>query len=109
MDTSMGATRKATTEEEKHQYREKGQCFECGKQGHLARNCPDKKTRARTVNIDATLDTTSKASPEATIATASQILASDIAAWVIKMTDDEKAELVRVMRAAREDVGFQEA
>ena len=59
MDTSAGAARKAMTKEEKRQYREKGRCFECGKQGHLARNCPDKKTRVRTTNIETVLDTTS--------------------------------------------------
>ena len=111
MDTSAGATQKATTEEEKRQYREKGRCFKCGKQGHLARNCPDKRTRARVANVDTTSDTTSEAPSKTTVTTANQISASDIAARVIKMTDDEKAELVRVMRAAGEDVpvGFQEA
>ena len=33
MDTSVEAAQKATTEEEKCQYREKGHYFECGKQG----------------------------------------------------------------------------
>ena len=86
MNTSAGAARKATTEEEKRQYREKGCCFECGKQGHLARNCLDKKTQARTTNVDATADATSEASSE-TITATSQISASDIAARVIKMSD----------------------
>ena len=108
MDTAASAAQKATTEEEKRQYREKGHCFECGKQGHLARTCPDKKTRVRTINADTTSSTTSETLLEA-VATTNQISASDIATQVIKMTDKEKAELVQVMRAAGEDTGFQEA
>jgi hypothetical protein len=41
MDTSAVA-RKATTEAEKQKCRQEGRCFECGKQGHLARDCPSK-------------------------------------------------------------------
>jgi len=44
MDTSAVA-RKANTDREKEEYRKTGQCFECGKQGHLARLCPTKKNR----------------------------------------------------------------
>src|SRR3981081_748365 len=47
MDTSAGVARKATTEAEKQKHRQEGRCYECSKQGHLARNCPDKKPRAR--------------------------------------------------------------
>ena len=92
MDTAASVAQKATTEEEKCQYREKGCCFKCGKQGHLARTCPDKKTRVRTINAN-TSSTTSETPLEA-VATTNQISASDIAAQVIKMTDEEKAELV---------------
>lgn len=31
--------RKASTEREREEYRKAGRCFECGKHGHLARNC----------------------------------------------------------------------
>ena len=108
MDTAASVAQKATTEEEKHQYREKGRCFECSKQGHLARTCPDKKTQVHTVNADTSSSTTNETPPEAAAAI-SQISASNIATQVIKMTDDEKAKLVWVMRAAGEDAGFQEA
>jgi Retrotransposon gag protein len=42
MDTSAVA-RKATTDAEKEQHRKEGRCFECSQQGHLARNCPNRK------------------------------------------------------------------
>ena len=45
MDTSAGAIRKATTEEEKQRYLQEGRCFFCGIRGHLSRTCP-KKTKA---------------------------------------------------------------
>ena len=44
MDTSAAA-RKANTDHEKEEYCKTGQCFECGKQGHLAQLCPTKKNR----------------------------------------------------------------
>ena len=34
---------KRLTEEERKKYFEEGQCFRCGKQGHIGHNCPDKK------------------------------------------------------------------
>jgi Zinc knuckle len=35
--------RKAYTEEDKNQFKKKGWCFNCNKQGHMAHECPDKK------------------------------------------------------------------
>jgi hypothetical protein len=46
IDTSAVAW-KATTEAEKEKCKKEGQCFECGKQGHLAWNCPDQKPCAQ--------------------------------------------------------------
>jgi hypothetical protein len=34
---------KAFTEADKRKYREEGRCFECNRQGHMARECPNKK------------------------------------------------------------------
>jgi len=39
---------KATNDKEREEYWKTGQCFKCGKQGHLVRDCPNKKTRACT-------------------------------------------------------------
>jgi len=54
MDTSA-VIRKATNNKEREEYQKTGRCFECGKQGHLVCDCPNKKTRAhttRTVQIE---------------------------------------------------------
>jgi hypothetical protein len=44
MDTSA-VVRKASSDKEKEEYRKEGRCYECGKQGHLARDCPNRKNR----------------------------------------------------------------
>ena len=44
--------RKASTEREREEYRKAGRCFECGKQGHLARNCRNKRRHVRSVQIE---------------------------------------------------------
>ena len=49
MDTSAVA-RKANTDHEKEEYWKTRQCFECGKQGHLAQLCPTKKNRSSLFN-----------------------------------------------------------
>ena len=54
----VDAIRKATTDMEKEKYRSEGRCFNCGRQGHLSRNCPDKKPR-----IAAAITTTPSTSP----------------------------------------------
>jgi hypothetical protein len=46
----------STTKEDPETQRKEGRCFTCNKQGHLARNCPDKptkkrKTKARTAEV----------------------------------------------------------
>jgi hypothetical protein len=40
--------RKVTTEAEKARLLKEGRCFECQRQGHIARNCPNKKRRSDT-------------------------------------------------------------
>jgi hypothetical protein len=51
----VDAVRGATSDAEKEQYRKEGRCFECSRQGHLARNCPrraSRPSRARTAAAD---------------------------------------------------------
>jgi len=54
MDTS--AMCKATNDKEKEEYRKTGKCFECGKQGHLARVCPTKRNRQTSSNRSVDID-----------------------------------------------------
>ena len=41
----VDTTRKATTEAKKQKHRQEGQCFKCFLQGHITRNCPQRKQR----------------------------------------------------------------
>jgi hypothetical protein len=38
---------KRLSDDERRKYFEEGRCFRCGKQGHIGRNCPDKKKTGR--------------------------------------------------------------
>jgi hypothetical protein len=49
MDTSAAA-RKAVTEQDKEKHHAEGRCYQCSRRGHLARDCPDKKTKIRATN-----------------------------------------------------------
>ena len=50
--------RTSTTKEDPDKQRQEGRCFTCNKQGHLAKNCPDKpwkdkgKVKAHTAKTD---------------------------------------------------------
>jgi hypothetical protein len=48
MDTSAG---KATTEERKAKFRKEGHCYECERQGHMASDCPSKKSKAHSAEL----------------------------------------------------------
>ena len=48
MDTLAG---KATTEEQKVKFHKEGRCYECERQGHMARDCPSKKPKVRSAEL----------------------------------------------------------
>jgi len=37
---------------EKQKHREQGRCYECSKQGHIARNCPDRKPKVKATSSE---------------------------------------------------------
>ena len=113
MDTSA-TVRKATTEAEKQKHRQEGQCFECSKQGHIARMCPNKKTCAQTLNSNLPSSNSSSIGSTAISDIASVMLddtttttsSMDIATRVLKFSDEERAKFARVMKEGGEEMGF---
>ena len=53
----VDAIRKAINEEQKAQFRKEGHCFECNRQGHMARSCPSKKNQGKTIKCKDSLET----------------------------------------------------
>ena len=99
MDTSA-TVRRATTETEKEKARKEGWCFECGKQGHLAQNCSDRRPRARTAEVEeivAKKEETKAPSP------------ADITKWLRQSSEEDKASFIKAMAEAGEDMGFLKA
>jgi len=104
MDTSATA-RKAITEADKEKYRKEGCCFECDKQGHIARNCPSKKACARAIKTPETSETASVISEAFTEETSTTSIASQIS----KLTNKERDELIAAMQGFEEgEEGFQD-
>jgi Zinc knuckle len=91
MDTSAAA-RKAKTEAEKEKHRQEGRCYECSKQGHVARNCPDKKAsiQAKTADVQE-----SKA-----------MTPYEVAKILKAYGDDERDLFVKTMQDEGEELGF---
>ena len=103
MDTSA-AIRKATNDKEE-EYRKTGKCFECGKQGHLARVCPTKKNRQTSYNrtvdtedpdIDCDLPDV-RFDPEM------------LATRAMRLSDEDKDAFVRKLRDLGAETGFVDA
>ncbi len=105
MDTSMTAW-KAITKADKEKYRKEGCCFECDKQGHIARNCPSKKAHAHMIKTPDTSETASVVSEAFTEETTTTSITSQIS----KLMDEERDELIVAMQGFEEEgMGFQDA
>ena len=105
MGTSAAAW-KAITEADKEKYRKEGCCFKCDKQGHIARNCPSKKTCIHTTRTPDTSETTSVISETPT----EETMTSSIASQISKLTDEERDKLITAMQGFEEEgTGFQDA
>ena len=102
MDTSA-VIRKATNDKEREEYRKTGQCFECGKQGHLVRDCPNTKPHAhttRTIQIQDDNESTTSESPPAT---------TSLAAQVARLSEEDRSAFMDEMHSLGEDMDFQAA
>ena len=101
MDTSA-VIRKATNDKEHEEYRKTGRCFECGKQGHLVRDCPNKKPCARTTRTvqiqDDNESITSDSSPT-----------TSLAARVARLSEEDRSAFMDEMHSLGEDMDFQAA
>ena len=92
MDMSA-VVRKATSDKEKEEYRKTGRCFECGKQGHLARGCPNKVSKARATSDSAsvTSDATSQIS---------SITGASLAELALQLSEEEQEAFAKKMEVS---------
>jgi hypothetical protein len=102
MDTSA-VVRKATTESEKEKYRKEGRCFECSKQGHMVRDCPDRPRRP--ARARATDTTTEIGSQEEKASYGPR----EIASFLRKFNDEDRDSFIKAMQEEGEELGFQDA
>ena len=98
-------------DKEKQEYRTTGRCFECGRQGHLARDCPNKKkTSVRTIQIQEGNDLIDL-SDEAPATPTPILLPSNptrsLAARVACLSEEECNAFIDEMNSLGENMGFQ--
>ena len=102
MDTST-VIRKATNNTECEEYRKTGRCFECGKQGHLVRDCPNKKPSTRTIRTVQIQDNNESVTSDSPPATTS------LAVRVARLSEEDRSAFMDKMRSLGEDMDFQTA
>jgi len=102
MDTSA-VIRKATNDKECEEYRKTGRCFECGKQGHLVRNCPNKKTCTRTTCTVQIED------DDKSVASKTPSPSTSLTAQVACLSEEDQCAFMDEMHSFGEDMDFQAA
>jgi hypothetical protein len=105
MDTSAG---KATTEEQKVKFRKEGCCYECERQGHMARDCPSKKSKAH----GAELTDLSKQEIIDSLAERPSWSVTDMIARAAKFSEEERTTFIQGLQEDEEmtdDLGVLEA
>ena len=112
MDTSA-TIHKATTDKEKQEYCAARRCFKCGRQGHLACDCPNKKrTSACTIQIQEGSDLIDL-SDDAPATPPPIPLPSNpthsLAARVAHLSEEECNAFIDEMNSLGENMGFQNA
>jgi len=100
MDTSA-IIHKATNDKECKEYQKTGQCFECGKQGHLVRDCPNKKTRACTTCTVQIKD------DDKSVISETPPPSMSLAARVARLSEEDHCAFMDEMRSFGEDMDFQ--
>jgi hypothetical protein len=102
MDTSA-TVRKAVTEADKQKHHLEGRCFECSKQGHIARNCPDRKVKARTASTVTIQEVTEVAK------TLNLTDGAALAEHAFQLSDEARDAFVKKVMMMGEEMGFLEA
>jgi len=102
MDTST-VIRKATNDRERKEYRKTGRCFKCGKQGHLVRDCPNKKTRTQTTCTVQIED------DDKSVISKTPSPSTSLAVQVARLSEEDRCAFMDEMRSLGEDMDFQAA
>jgi hypothetical protein len=114
MDTSA-TVRKASSDKEKEEYRKEGRCYECGKQGHLARDCPNCKNRqqqqprARATKAEKNQTGNLIEFDDDDGSTTDTPETLSVATRVLRFSEKERDKFMDYMRRNREDLDFQHA
>jgi len=104
MDTSAVA-KKAVTEADKLKHRQEGRCFECSKQGHLARNCPNKTPRLKAASA-----TEEKPEKAATSKIGDLTDGSTLADYAMQLSDEARDTFIKkLMGKGESEEDFVEA